>query len=141
MAKKTPITVATVAERIQYALSVRNMKQSDLVEKTKIPKGSISQYATGYVEPKGDRIKLLAQALDVNPVWLIGFDAPMEVNTRTIALERIDVSKDIAELMISLKNETLYHDTFKEFLGLSDMTKEIIADLIHTYHLKEHPQQ
>ena len=64
--------------RISKALSLRGMKQSELCEKTKIPKSAISQYVSGSFEPKQDRLFLIAQALDVDPVWLMGFDVPME---------------------------------------------------------------
>lgn len=64
--------------RIKKALSVRGMKQSELCEKTKIPKSAISEYISGAYEPKQDRVFLMAQALDVDPVWLMGFDVPME---------------------------------------------------------------
>lgn len=70
----------SIAKRIQKAMAIRGMKQVDLVEKTGINKGSIHQYVTGYVEPKSDRIHLIAKALDVSPVWLIGVDVPMEVD-------------------------------------------------------------
>lgn len=68
----------SISQRIQKALSLRGMKQIELSEKTGISKGSIHQYVTGYVEPKSDRIHLIAEALDVNPVWLIGVDVPMD---------------------------------------------------------------
>ena len=64
--------------RIKKALAVRNMKQSELCEKTKIPKSALSEYVSGAYEPKQDRLFLIAQALDVDPVWLMGFDVPME---------------------------------------------------------------
>ena len=64
--------------RISKALAIRGMKQSELCEKTKIPKSAISQYVSGSFEPKQDRLFLIAQALDVDPVWLMGFDVPME---------------------------------------------------------------
>ena len=60
------------------ALSIRGMKQSELCEKTKIPKSAMSEYISGAYEPKQDRLFLIAQALDVDPVWLMGFDVPME---------------------------------------------------------------
>ena len=66
------------AVRIKKALSARNMKQSELCEKTKIPKSALSEYISGAYEPKQDRLFLMAQALDVDPVWLMGFDVPME---------------------------------------------------------------
>lgn len=72
--------VAKISERLRYAMDLRGLRQVDLVERTKIPKSSIHQYLIDYAEPKTDRIYLLAKALRVNPVWLMGLDAPMEVN-------------------------------------------------------------
>ena len=66
------------SERIAAALSIRNMKQSELCEKTKIPKSAISQYISGAFEPKQDRIYLIANALNVSEAWLMGYDVPME---------------------------------------------------------------
>ena len=64
--------------RLAKALAIRGMKQYELCEKTKIPKSAISQYLRGSFEPKQDRLHIIAQALDVDPVWLMGFDVPME---------------------------------------------------------------
>ena len=70
------------ATRIAKALSIRGMRQADLCEKTKIPKSAISQYVSGAFEPKQDRIYLISQALNVDPVWLMGYDVPMEKQTQ-----------------------------------------------------------
>lgn len=67
-----------IAQRIQKALSIRNMKQSDLVEKTGIGKSSISTYINGSYEPKQKNLYKIAKALEVSEAWLMGFDAPME---------------------------------------------------------------
>ena len=66
------------SRRIKQALLARGMKQSELCEKTKIPKSALSEYISGVYEPKQDRLLLIAQALNVDPVWLMGFDVPME---------------------------------------------------------------
>ena len=71
--------VEPCAVRLKKALSIRNMRQADLCEKTKIPKSAISHYLSGSFVPKQDRAYIIAQALDVNPAWLMGFDAPMEI--------------------------------------------------------------
>lgn len=68
-------------KRIARALSVRQMKQTELCEKAGIPKSSLSLYLSGAYEPKQDRLYLIAQALNVDPVWLMGFDVPMEKET------------------------------------------------------------
>lgn len=74
--KNTP--TSTCADRLKEALAVRRMRQSDLCEITKIPKSAISEYLRGAYKPQQDRIFLMAKALDVDPVWLMGFDVPME---------------------------------------------------------------
>ena len=66
------------SKRISKALSLRNMKQTDLCNITGIPKSAMSQYINGAFEPKQDRIFLIADALEVNEAWLMGFDVPME---------------------------------------------------------------
>ena len=72
--------VEPCSERLRKALSIRNMRQADLCEKTKIPKSAISHYLSGSFVPKQDRAYIIAQALNVNPAWLMGFDAPMEID-------------------------------------------------------------
>lgn len=65
------------SSRLQKALTIRDMKQADLVEKTGLPKSAISQYVSGKYEPKQKGIFLIAQALDVSEAWLMGYDVPM----------------------------------------------------------------
>lgn len=65
------------SSRLQKALTIRDMKQTDLVEKTGLPKSAISQYVSGKYEPKQKGIFLIAQALDVSEAWLMGYDVPM----------------------------------------------------------------
>lgn len=79
MARKTiEVPKEACATRLKKALSIRNMSQSELCQKTKIPKSALSEYIKGLYEPKQDRVLILSQALNVDPVWLMGFDVPME---------------------------------------------------------------
>lgn len=68
----------SIAERINEALKLGGMKQSDLVRKTGIGKSSISTYLAGTYEPKQKNIYKIALALNVNENWLIGYDVPMD---------------------------------------------------------------
>ena len=54
------------------------MSQAELCQKTKIPKSALSEYLKGLYEPKQDRLLIMSEALNVDPVWLMGFDVPME---------------------------------------------------------------
>ena len=66
------------SNRLNAALVMREMKQSDLVEKTSLGKSAISQYCSGKYEPKQQAIYKLAEALNVSEGWLMGFDVPIE---------------------------------------------------------------
>ena len=70
--------VEPCANRIKKALSIRNMTQTELCSRAKISKSTLSEYLSGKYEPKQDKVFILAQALSVDPVWLWGYDVPME---------------------------------------------------------------
>jgi transcriptional regulator with XRE-family HTH domain len=70
-------------KRIAKALSIREMKQTELCKLTNIPKSSLSLYLSDAYEPKQDRIYLMAQVLNVSEAWLMGYDVPMEKNKNT----------------------------------------------------------
>lgn len=71
------------ASRLSQALELRNMKASELSKKTKVAEGTISCYINGRYEAKQNRVKVFADALDVNPAWLMGYDVPMEPERQT----------------------------------------------------------
>lgn len=70
--------IESCSQRIRKALSARNMTQSELCRRTKIATSAMSEYIKGLYDPKQDKIYIMAQALNVDPVWLMGFDVPME---------------------------------------------------------------
>ena len=69
--------------RMAKALALRGMKQVELSRLTKIDSGTINNYLSGKYEPKQDRLEIIAKALDVSPVWLMGYDVPMEREKKT----------------------------------------------------------
>lgn len=81
---KNPIT----AKRLALALSNKNMRPQDLANASGVSKASISQYLNGSHAPSNISSGKMAKILDVNPVWLMGFDAPMkdkeDINTSSI---------------------------------------------------------
>lgn len=68
-----------VADRLREAMDLRQIKQADLSRITGIGKSSISTYLSGEYEPKQINTYKLAQALNVNPSWLLGNDIPMDL--------------------------------------------------------------
>ncbi len=87
--------VATAGQRIKEALTIKNMKRSYLCKHANVPKSSLSLYLSGAYEPKQDRIYEMASILNVSPVWLMGYDVPME---REKGIPTDDVSRDAEEL-------------------------------------------
>ena len=75
--------VSTCGRRIAKALTLRDMKQSELCKVAKVPKSSLSLYLSGAYEPKQDRIYAMAKALNVSEAWLMGYDVPMEKEKNT----------------------------------------------------------
>lgn len=69
-------------KRLEIALSVRGIKPVDLAKKTGISESTISQYRSGYSKPKEARLVVIANALGVDPAWLMGLDVPMEPRTK-----------------------------------------------------------
>ncbi len=70
--------IESCGKRIEKALSVRNMKQSQLCKLADVPKSSLSLYLKGAYEPKQDKILRMANVLNVSESWLMGYDVPME---------------------------------------------------------------
>ncbi|MCG6843205.1 helix-turn-helix domain-containing protein [Fusobacterium nucleatum] len=73
--------ISDFAERLRIALDLKKMKATELSELTGINKSTISQYLSKEYEPKRDRIELFAKTLNVNEVWLTGYDVPMEISS------------------------------------------------------------
>lgn len=126
--------------RLREAMRVRGLRQVELCEKTGIPKSSINQYLSGYAEPKTDRIGLLAKALDVDPVWLMGFDVPMETveqqlitaYSKNIIIEKIRDNDDALKLaemftLLSPEHQKLVFDLVGS-LPISDEAKKLLPD-------------
>lgn len=101
-----------ISDRLNYALHLRNMKPIELSEKTGIDKGSISSYLSGRYLPKSKRIYKMAKALSVDPVWLLGYDVPIEQQLTTININDKIVLWD--DLFGYKENDEINFKTFCE---------------------------
>ncbi len=63
--------------RLTTAMKERGIRATDLSRETGLSKARISQYVNGRYIPKSDAILLLADVLNVSPLWLMGEDVPM----------------------------------------------------------------
>ena len=65
------------AKRLQIALSNKEMKPQELADKSGVSKSSISQYVNGSHAPGNISAKKMGKVLNVEPMWLMGFDVEM----------------------------------------------------------------
>ncbi len=115
--------VDELKNRLKKALSIRNLKPVDLVEKTNIPKSAISQYMSGYAKPKQDRIYLIAKALDISEAWLLGYSVPMERNDPTYVIGENSEREIRCSNTFSNKNR----DTLLKEMGIINSTNYIMS--------------
>lgn len=111
-------------DRLQEAMDRRGLRAVDLVEKTGIPKGTLSYYLSGKTEPKSDRVYILAQALDVNEAWLLGYDVPME---RTADQKKND---QLAQLIVKMRMDNDFYNTVSALAALDEEQYKNIAQLV-----------
>lgn len=99
--------VSDSAERLKELMQIYNIRQSDFVEKTGIPKSAVSMYLSGHRFPRQDRLTVIADAYNVSEAWLMGYDVPMDRNlqvdaTSINARDERDITKDLDNIMRKL---------------------------------------
>ena len=65
-------------DRLTEAMKVRGIRASELALRTGLSKARISQYVNGKFIPKSDAVLLIAEALRVSELWLLGKTTDME---------------------------------------------------------------
>ncbi|MFR0781307.1 MAG: helix-turn-helix domain-containing protein [Zhenhengia sp.] len=120
----------TTALRLRKALNIRSMKQMELSEKTNIGKSAISQYLSGKVIPKQDKIYLMAKALNVNEAWLMGYDVEMSRIT-------ISYNKTSAPSIIKPKEKELL-DKYRALDEKGQHTVSTILDMEYNRCTNDH---
>jgi transcriptional regulator with XRE-family HTH domain len=108
------LTKTELKDRLREALEARGLRAVDIVDRTGIPKVTISYYLSGKTTPRSDKLYLIAQALDVSEAWLLGYDVPM---ARTDDQKRND---QLAKLIVKLRTDENFYNTV---LKLSNLTE------------------
>ena len=74
-------------------MNERGLKQVDILEAckpycekygVKLAKNDLSQYISGKVQPGQDKLSILGLALNVNEVWLMGYNVPVSYTHLTL---------------------------------------------------------
>ncbi len=111
--------------RLREALSLRNMKQVELCERTGIKKASVNNWLAQRWQPKQDAIMKMAKVLDVSEMWLAGYDVPME---RPLAQKKSD---ELSQLIFEIKEHEDLKDLFTSICSLNTEQRKTIESMVN----------
>ena len=131
------------AERLKELMNILNIKQTDIIEKTGIPKSAMSMYISGQRAPKQNRLSLIADAYNINEAWLMGYDVPMERNDYWENEKRLEIDfhsfihdylgyespytlDGKVDLILKKEPNTIYRVSAGEYNNFYEITKERI---------------
>ena len=128
--------MTTFADRLVYAMQLRNLRACELASKTGLSRARISQYTHGKYTPGADGICRLAAVLSVSEAWLMGQDASMEsISTPSPALPDnvFPVTLRPVPLLgrIACGQPILAVEEAEEFAAVSDQTEADFCLIAH----------
>lgn len=124
--------IDTFQNRLQKAMSIRNMKQVELVERTGLDKTLINKYLSGVTNAKQDKLTILAEALNVNEVWLMGYDIPKDKNLKLDKLGNLVVEIPLLG-MVKAGYDYMAQENWD---GMIEVDKNLIKDGSEYFALK-----
>lgn len=92
--------ISTFSDRLKEYMNMNDIKAVDLAKRFHVSRSTISQYMNGSVVPKRDRLVLIADALHINPLWLMGYDVPIEVQNVVTS----DLTQDERHIIKAYRN-------------------------------------
>ena len=136
---KTNNNVEEFGASLKSDLKRKNMSQSKLSEISGINTSTISEYISGRYEPSRSRIAEFANILDVNEVWLMGYDVPMERNANITQQEpeipEVDTSvltpEELAEFnKVTQTNRLLFFNDIGDDDHDMAVFKNVVIDIL-----------
>lgn len=128
------------SERLKQIMAEKGLKQIDILNKCKplckkwgikeFGSNTLSQYVTGKVEPSQKALSVLAEALGVNEVWLMGYDVDLD-KTKTVTLNLFDSIKFENNYLDFEKETEIPIDLFILYLSLLYTQSKIIKSTIN----------
>lgn len=112
--------VSTIQNRLKAIMEERNLRQIDILNlvlplcqkyKIKMNKSDISQYCAGKTEPNTAKLIALAEALEVNEVWLMGYDVS-STPREDIRTQSNPPTHDLFNIQLS-KDESILIETYR----------------------------
>lgn len=114
--------VESFNERLKIAMRKRNITRTEFANLTGFSSGMISDYINGRVQPKQDKVLLIANVLHVSPSWLLGFEnemTPKPDDSKNIEINADDIftfkgNKITGKEVIDLINKKINNSSNQE---------------------------
>lgn len=101
---------STFAERLKTALETKDITKAELSRLSGISRSSLTHYVKGDWEGKQDAVYAIAQALNLNEAWLMGYDVPMERGPLPSSKKRHTHTINIAEGLFDRKERSNFDE-------------------------------
>jgi len=123
---------SSTSERLKQIMNERSLRQVDILEAAKpfcekygvkLAKNDLSQYVSGKVEPRQEKLTILGLALNVSETWLMGYDVRRERNEK----EQLTVPSELSDVKARLI-QYVYHLTDEQAALALRVLKSILED-------------
>lgn len=83
------------AKRIKEKRVLLGMSQDDLAKKLHVDRSTVAKWETGDNNLKQSKIKMISEALECSPTWLIGLDNNMEISVESVerSIEKLNAEQ------------------------------------------------
>lgn len=120
--------VDSTANRLRIAMQTAEKKQADVVRETGINRSAISRYLSGEYEPKSDAIWKLARCLDVDEMWLWGYECPKERKAEQKEVEK--KADTITDAVLKMKSDAEFLSMVENLTKLDEEQRAVVKQLI-----------
>lgn len=132
----TPKAKKRAAKRLDKALTMVGISAADLSHASEVSKSSISQYLSGSHIPSEENATKMGSVLNVNPLWLMGFDAPMTASSTAEHDERLACIIDYYQLLNDVGRDTAVA-RMRELTQIHDYVSQPDAYQVHADAIRQ----
>lgn len=114
----------TIGERLRYARDKKNLKQTQVKERTGINNKTLSGYENGVSEPDSETLKILADLYEVTTDWILGRnEKESDFSLPESEYERV-IKEAEKKYGVNLRDDPVVNATLRELiLGIAKLKK------------------
>ncbi len=128
--------IESFQNRLREGMRIREINAAELARKTGYKEANISQWVNGKYEAKQEGVYKLANTLNVNEAWLMGYDVPMERSTFEVFDEDV-ANVSLLKYEVQLVEQIQKHfgknavQMLQSFTELNQTGQEKVLENIH----------